>query len=80
MFVSPIESQDLPPADDWAERSKYWLGNIQAHTPKRKRRERQSTPLIPAGQGISLRVEKASLLVADGHTHFPDQGRTHRFF
>lgn len=80
MFVSPIESQVSPSADDWTERSKYWLANIQAHTPKRKRRERQATPLILAGQGISLRVEKATLLISDGHTHFPDEERVYRFF
>lgn len=80
MFVSPIESQVSPSPDEWAERSKYWLAGIHAYTPKRKRRERQATPLVLAGQGISLRVEKATLLVTDGHTHFPDEARVYRFF
>src|SRR6056297_726289 len=66
--------------DGWAERSTYWLDCVREHTPKRKLRERRSSPLILAGQGISLRVDKGALLVRDGLTHFPQERATHRFF
>src|SRR6056297_2328073 len=66
--------------DDWAQRSAYWLACVRKHTPKRKLRERRSSPLILAGQGISLRVDKGALVVRDGLTHFPQERAVHRFF
>lgn len=66
--------------DDWAERSAYWLNCVRKHTPKRKLRERQSSPLILTGQGVSLSIDKGALLVSDGLTHFPQERTIHRFF
>ncbi len=66
--------------DEWAVRSEYWLQSIRQHTPKRKRRERQATPLILSGHGISIAVEKGTLAVKDGNTHYPSEIRKYRFF
>ena len=66
--------------DDWAQRSAYWLDCVRKHTPKRKLRERQSSPLILTGQGVSLRIDKGALLVSDGFTHYPQEKAIHRFF
>lgn len=68
------------PTNEWAERSDYWLQSIRNLTPKRKRRERQSTPLILSGQGISLNVDKSSLRIVDGNTHYPSEKSVFRFF
>jgi len=80
LFISTIESEQNIQIDEWAERSKYWLENIQKNTQKRKRRERKKTPLILTGQGISLKVDKGTLLITDGHTHFPSDKTALRFF
>jgi len=80
LYISTIESEQKFQTDEWAERSKYWLANIQKHTPKKKRRERQKTPLILTGQGISLKIDKNTLLITDGHTHYPSDNIVHRFF
>jgi len=68
------------PTNEWAERSDFWLQSIRNHTPKRKRRERQSTPLILSGQGVFLNVDKGSLRIVDGNTHYPSEKTTFRFF
>ena len=80
MFISTIESEQKIQTDEWAERSKYWLENIQEHTPKKKRQEKQKTPLILTGHGISLKIDKNTLLIIDGHTHFPSDKTVRRFF
>lgn len=66
--------------DEWADRSAYWLGRSEAAQPKRKRREKASTPLIFTGLNISMRVEKRTLIVRDGTTHFPQAVREYQFF
>jgi CRISP-associated protein Cas1 len=66
--------------DEWAERNEYWL--IEANRPvsRRKRRERNSKPLILCGHGVSLRVEYGALVIRDGFTHYPQQQAAYRFF
>jgi len=80
VFVSAIESQQEVQGEEWADRSRYWLESVRKHTPKRKRRERQATPLILTGHGISLKVDKSTLLISDGHTHYPAKKIVRRFF
>ena len=66
--------------DDWAARCRFWLSEYEASVPKRKRRERQTHPLILTGNGISMRVDRGALLIRDGLTHYPQDVREHRFF
>ncbi len=66
--------------DDWAERSQFWLGAYTDSLPKRKRREREPSPLVLTGQGLSMRVDKGALVIRDGNTHYPAQVREWRFF
>ncbi len=80
MLVTAVVSDSQREPDEWADRSHYWLDAIHKHTPKRKRRERQSNPLILTGHGISISVDKGTLLVTDGNTHYPSERRTWRFF
>lgn len=65
---------------EWATRNQLWLEIAQSSSPKRKRSQRNSKPLILCGHGISLRVENGSLIIRDGFTHYPQQQATHRFF
>lgn len=63
----------------WEARCEYWLA--ASHPPStRFRREQETNPLILTGHGLSLRVEKGSLLVRDGNTHFPVVRRQWHFF
>ncbi len=66
--------------DEWAQRSAYWLERSESALPKRKRREKASTPLIFTGLNISMRVEKRTLVIRDGTTHYPQAVREHQFF
>lgn len=74
--ATPVESG----SDEWAERCRYWLDQLAAETPTRKRRERESRPLILTGHGVSMRVDKGCLLVKDGNTHYPAEKREWRLF
>ncbi len=63
----------------YSERSAFWVSQC---TPTRSRRvrEREATPLIITGHGLSIRVDKGCLLVRDGNTHYPATQRQWRFF
>jgi CRISPR-associated protein Cas1 len=74
--ISSLLSDD----QEWADRCQYWSGAVQANTPKRKRRERQSQPMILAGHGMSITIDKSTLRIRDGNTHFPAGKSEHRFF
>lgn len=65
--------------ESWASRSRYWLYQ-SSHTSKRRKREREKNPLILTGHGLSLRVEKGSLSIRDGNSHYPAEQRHWRFF
>lgn len=67
-------------ADDWAAQSAGWLAQFDAAKPTRKRREQEKSSLILTGHGLSIRVEKGTLLIRDGNTHYPAKNRTFRFF
>ena len=66
--------------DEWSERCEYWNDKAVKSEPRRKRRERCSTPLILNGLGISLRVDKDTLLIQDGITHYPSKNTPIRLF
>src|SRR5271156_158640 len=63
----------------WRDRSTFWLAET-ANPTVRKLRDREATPLILTGHGLSLRVDRGHLLVRDGNTHYPAERREWRFF
>ena len=65
---------------EWAARSDFWSAQATTVKSKRRKRERNSTPLILCGHGVSLRVENGALVVRDGFTHYPQEQRRLRFF
>ena len=71
---------ESPDCQNWAERSEFWQKYAGSLTGKRKRRERQSSPLILCGHGVSLRVEHGALIIRDGFTHYPQQQDRYRYF
>jgi CRISPR-associated protein Cas1 len=69
-------------ADDleWAERSAYWQQQAtwRPRHPHQKRKVRN--PLVLGGHGVRLRIDRGSLLVQNGFTHYPQQREEWRFF
>ena len=70
----------IPDNSDWAIRSHKWQLENDSAAPKRKRRDRNETPLILCGHGISIRVEGGALVIRGGFTHYPQDQATQRFF
>lgn len=64
---------------DWPDRCHYWAGKADA-APTRKRRARRTEPLVVAGYGLAVRVDKGCLIVKGGNTHYPAEARELRFF
>ncbi len=71
------DERNLP---NWRERCAFWNAQCAPPSKGRRLRERESTPLILTGHGLSLRVDKGCLLVWDGNTHYPAERREWRFF
>ncbi len=67
------------PDDSYGDRCAFWVAESERNL-TRHIREREAAPLILTGHGLSLRIEKGSLLIRDGYTHFPAKQRKHRFF
>ena len=74
--------EDLPATDDidWAERSAYWQQQAvwKPRRPNQKREVR--SPLVLGGHGVRLRIDRGSLFVQNGFTHYPQQREEWRFF
>ena len=64
---------------DSADRCAFWIAE-SAPRFLRRVREHEQRPLILTGHGLSLRVDKRSLLVRDGYTHYPAKPSEWRFF
>jgi CRISPR-associated endonuclease Cas1 len=79
-YLSADELATSSVATDWVERGEHWRSVNAAHEPRRLKRERNTTPLILCGHGVSLRIENSALLIRDGYTHYPQEQSVHRFF
>nr|WP_321360634.1 CRISPR-associated endonuclease Cas1 [uncultured Hyphomonas sp.] len=66
--------------DEWRKRSEKWVRKVENSAPFRAQRHRRKHPLILTGYGISLRVDKGTLLICDGFTHYPQKQETTRYF
>lgn len=67
-------------ADQWAERGNFWIEDAAKRSRKRRKRERNSSPLILCGHGVSLRIEQGALVIRDGFSHHPQERASHRYF
>jgi len=67
--------------DKWAERGEYWQRKLNP-VPQYKARKRRilHKPLILSGHGIRLNVDRGTLLIKCGFTHYPQEREEHRFF
>lgn len=67
-------------AEDWADRSQFWLNQSTEFQRPRKLRQRNPNPLILCGHGVSMRIENNALVIRDGFTHYPQEQNVQRFF
>jgi CRISPR-associated protein Cas1 len=70
---------DQPAHSTWRDRCEFWIAESDPKAARRLR-DREGASLILTGHGLSLHVNKGSLVVRDGHTHFPAKPRQWRFF
>ena len=66
--------------DSWAVRNAHWLEQSTKPTAPKSRWARRVEPLILCGHGVSLRVEKDTLFIRNGATHYPQERESWRFF
>jgi hypothetical protein len=65
---------------EWAERSAQWQQQA-AWTPRhRHQKRRHRNPLVLGGHGVRLRIDRGSLLVQNGFSHYPQKRDEWRFF
>lgn len=81
---STIPSTDIPLDEDndngWAERGEYWR-QLNVEVKQRGRKPRfLHQPLILTGHGIKIRVDRGTLLIRNGFTHYPQELEEYRFF
>jgi len=69
-------------ADDfeYAERSNYWLQKSKERPWNYRHKRRDRTPVILCGHGISLRIDRGTLLIRNGFTHYPQEREEFRYF
>ncbi len=75
----PLKAVAESEESDWAARSNYWIEQAKRLGIARGPRQR-SAPLILCGHGIKLNVDRGTLLVRDGYSHYPQTRSEHRIF
>lgn len=73
--------QGLIDDSEWATRSEYWSIKSRENPPNHrvnKRRDRR--PLIICGHGARLQIDRGTLFVKNGFTHFPQSQEEFRYF
>ncbi len=65
---------------EWAIQSENWIAELAKLQKSRKMRERNPNPLILSGHGNSMRIDKGTLLIKEGFTHYPQKAIEHRYF
>jgi len=67
--------------DFWAKRGDFWERKVNP-VPQFKARKRRiiHKPLVLSGHGIKLNIDRGSLLIKCGFTHYPQKREEYRFF
>lgn len=79
---SPRSDFEMPAPNQfaaWAKRNEFWAtkGNSIRW---RAKRERSREALILCGHGVSLSIDRGTLLIRDGLTHYPQERAIHRLY
>ena len=69
-------------ADDteWAERSAFWQQQAAWRPRQARQKHKVRSPLVLGGHGVRLHIDRGSLLVQNGFTHYPQKREEWRFF
>ncbi len=79
-MIIPGQSTQLQLDDlNWQKRGEYWQKQ-QAPKPRGRPSPKDRQPLILSGHGVRLSVDRDTLLVQNGFTHYPQQRKEWRFF
>lgn len=74
-------SKSIPEDDfEYAERCAYWLEKSKERPKNFRFRRRDRRPIILTGHGVSLRIDRGTLLIRNGLTHYPQAREEFRFF
>jgi CRISPR-associated endonuclease Cas1 len=65
---------------DWADRSTHWEQQAQWRPRHYHQKRKVRNPLVLGGHGVRLRIDRGSLLVQNGFTHYPQKREEWRFF
>jgi CRISPR-associated protein Cas1 len=65
---------------DWADRSAHWEQQSVWRPRRAHQKRKHRNPLILGGHGVRLRIDRGSLLVQNGFTHYPQKREEWRFF
>ena len=79
-LIPAAKSNIQPTQTEWAARNIHWLDQSNSPGRRRGKRERSTVPLILCGHGVSLRIERGTLMIRDGFTHHPQERTAYQFF
>jgi CRISPR-associated protein Cas1 len=65
---------------DWTTRNGHWLKQSQSQPKARAKRTRNTEPLILSGHGVHLRIDRDSLHIRNGFTHYPQEQESYCYF
>jgi CRISPR-associated endonuclease Cas1 len=80
MLKQPASSHSLQDDFEWAERAEYWRTSKPAGRRGPPKKFKYREPLILCGHGVRLRVDRGTLLIRNGFTHYPQKAEEHRYF
>ena len=80
MLKSNLFDPEIPDDNsEWAGRCEYWC-TYKPQKVGRQKKFHYREPLILSGYGINLRVDRGTLFIRNGFTHYPQRSSEIRFF
>jgi CRISP-associated protein Cas1 len=64
----------------WAARNSHWQLKPVPQDRRPAKRKKTEMPLILCGHGVSLRIDRGTLFIQNGFTHYPQEREEFRFF
>jgi CRISPR-associated protein Cas1 len=65
---------------EWVTRAEHWERKIEAKSVRLEKSRSSRRSLILCGHGVKLRIDRGTLFVQNGFTHYPQKRETWRFF
>ena len=65
---------------NWSERSEYWAIKSLENPFNYRSKRRDRKPLIICGHGARLNIDRGTLFVKNGFTHYPQKREEYRYF